>query len=319
MKAIWLEDGQVKVRTDLPVPEPAEGEALIQVRLAGICHTDLELVRGYYPFRGVLGHEFVGSVVEADGAPELRGRRVVGEINAVCGQCPRCRAGRSNHCAQRTVLGIAGRNGAFADYLVLPAANLHPVPETVSDSAAVFTEPLAAACRILEQVPVAPADRVLVMGAGKLGQLIARVLALTCAEVNVLARYSHQEALLAQAGLEGVRLHSAASDFDLVVEATGNPAGLRQALSLVRPGGTLVLKSTYHGTAELDVSRLVVDEIRLIGSRCGPFPPALRLLADHRVDPAPLIDTIVPLEAGPEFLQPGRRPGRGKVLLSIAG
>jgi threonine dehydrogenase-like Zn-dependent dehydrogenase len=317
MRGIWLEEEQVRLRDDLPVPEPLPGEALVRVRLAGICKTDLELVKGYYPFRGILGHEFVGTVEEAPGWEQLKGRRVVGEINVVCGRCDQCRQARSSHCSRRTVLGISGRDGAFAEFLTLPVQNLHPVAPTLPDEIAVFVEPLAAACRILEQVHVAPGDRVLVLGAGKLGQLAARALAQSGANVVVAARYPRQQEALQLGGLACCQPEETLGGFDLVVESTGSPAGLREAVSLVRPEGTLVLKSTYHGTAELDFSRLVVDEIRIIGSRCGPFEPALRWLEAGRVDPAPLIEAIVDWEEALAILT-GRNTARGSLKFLLA-
>lgn len=318
MRGIWLEEGRVRLRDDLPVPEPLPGEALIRVRLAGICRTDLELVKGYYPFRGILGHEFVGTVEEAPGWEQLKGRRVVGEINAVCGRCDHCRRARRSHCSRRTVLGISGRDGAFAQFLTLPVENLHPVAANLPDETAVFVEPLAAACRILEQVHVAPGDRVLVLGAGKLGQLAGRALVQSGADVVVAARYPRQQMALRAGGLTCFQAEQNAGDFDLVVDATGSPAGLREAVNRVRPGGTLVLKSTYHGTAELDLSRPVVDEIRIVGSRCGPFEPALRWLESGRIDPTPLIEAIVDWE-GAIVILTGRHAGRGslKFLLEV--
>ncbi len=318
MRGIWLEEGRIRLRDDLPVPEPPPGEALVRVRMAGICNTDFELVKGYYPFRGVLGHEFVGTVEKAVGFEHLTGRRVVGEINAVCRTCSHCRSGRTSHGSRRTVLGISCRDGAFAEFLTLPVDNLHAVPPAVPDEVAVFVEPLAAAGRILEQVHVAPGDRILVLGAGKLGQLVARVLALSTAGVLVAARYPRQQAALQAAGLTACGPEMDSGDFDVVVEATGSPTGLREALARVRPGGTLVLKSTFHGTAELDVSRLVVDEIRLVGSRCGPFAPALRWLESGRIDPAPLIESVVGWEEAAALLAGGEPPrGRLKFLLSV--
>jgi threonine dehydrogenase-like Zn-dependent dehydrogenase len=258
---------------------------------AGICNTDLELLRGYYPFSGVPGHEFVGVVEE--GPVELRGRRVVGEINAGCGDCRACRAGLGNHCERRSVLGIVRRNGAFAEYLTLPAANLHPVPDDVPDEVAVFTEPLAAALEIQQQVSIQPGDRLLVVGDGKLGQLIARTLAPTGADLLVAGRHDKKLDLLRAAGIRaGTADEVENGRFDLAVECTGNPEGFTVARRALRPRGTLVLKSTYAGELRLDAASLVVDEITLVGSRCGPFAPALQLgqgrpaAADPRALPA---------------------------------
>ncbi|HEX9094132.1 MAG TPA: alcohol dehydrogenase catalytic domain-containing protein, partial [Coriobacteriia bacterium] len=280
MKALWLEDRTLSVR-DVRDPENGTGpdaEALVRVRLSGICGTDLELVRGYYPFTGVIGHEFVGDVVTSPD-PAWVGARVVGEINAACGACETCLAGRPTHCERRTVLGIAGRDGVHAEYASLPLANLHRVPDPVPDEAAVFTEPLAAAVEILQQVPVAPADRVLLVGAGRLGQMLAQVLALTGAHLRVVARHEHQRKLLAARGIATIEEGDVeARRWDVVVEATGSPSGFELARAAVRPRGTLVLKSTYHGELTLDMAPFVVDEITIVGSRCGPFAPALDLL-----------------------------------------
>ena len=315
MRAIWLEGRQLRLRDDVPVPEPPPGEALVRVHQAGICNTDLELVRGYYPYTGILGHEFVGTV--AQGPEPLRGRRVVGEINAVCGSCGACRAGRRTNCERRTVLGIVGRHGAFAEYLALPADNLHAVPDEVSTDAATFTEPLAAALEIQEQVPLHPGDRVLVLGDGKLGQLVAQTLSLTPCDLLVTGRHPSNLALLGKRGIRtGGPDTVAPGGFDVVVECTGNPDGLGVALSAVRPRGTVVLKSTYAGAVTLEASPVVVNELTLVGSRCGPFAPALRLLAERRVDVEPLIQARYPLRDGLAAFEHAARPGVLKVVLT---
>ena len=300
-----------------PDPEPAPGEVLVRVTLAGICNTDLELIKGYMGFRGVLGHEFVG-FVEASPDPALLGKRVVGEINAYCGECPTCRAGRPTHCPHRTTLGISGRDGAFADFLTLPARNLHLVPEAVSDRAATFTEPLAAALEILEQVTVHPTDRVVVLGDGKLGLLVDQVLALTGCDLVAVGRHERKLDILRRRGI-AVRLADdppAPGEADIVVECPGRPESFAAARRLLRPRGTLVLKSTYHGLASVDLIGLVVDEITLVGSRCGPFAPALRLLAAGLVDVEPLIDAIYPLDEGLAAFERAATRGTLKVLLS---
>jgi threonine dehydrogenase-like Zn-dependent dehydrogenase len=319
MQCLWLEDRKLSLRT-VARPEPAEPEgdddALIRVRLAGICGTDLELVRGYYPYTGIPGHEFVGEVVESPGTGPTKGLKVVGEINAWCGECETCKAGRPTHCEQRTVLGIVNRNGAFAEYLTLPARVLHPVPDGVDDEAAVFCEPLAAALRILEQVSITSADRVTLVGAGRLGQLIAQVLSTTGAALRVVARYPRQREVLEGRGIKVVDpadLSDGSSE--IVVEATGSPDGFTLARRLVRPGGEIVLKSTYRGEVEVDFSALVVDEITLVGSRCGPFDRALQLLSDGTVDPTPLVETRYPLSKGIEAFEHAARRGAFKVLL----
>ncbi len=316
MNALYLSNRTLAFRTDLPLPEPRRGEALIRVRLAGICATDLELVRGYYPFDGIPGHEFVGEVVRAPEAPQWEGRRVVGEINLPCGTCPQCRAGRPTHCENRTVLGIKGRNGAFAEYLTLPVANLHPVPESLPDEKAVFTEPLAAALEIQRQVHIRPAERVLVVGAGRLGQLIAWTLALTGCDLSVVTRHEAQRQLLAQRGIrtltEAEVPHWA---MDVVVEATGSPGGFALAKRAVHPRGLIILKSTYAGKLTLNMSEIVVDEVALVGSRCGPFAPALEHLRRGLIDPSDLIAARYPLEKGLEAFEKAAQPGVFKVLV----
>jgi threonine dehydrogenase-like Zn-dependent dehydrogenase len=319
MRALWLQDRQLEYIDDLQVPDPGPGEALVKVRLAGICATDLELVKGYYPFSGVLGHEFVGEIAGAPASPERIGQRVVGEINAVCGECTTCLRGDRTHCENRTVLGIAGRHGAFADYLVLPLENLIPVPEGLSDETAVFVEPLAASLEILEQVHIHPTDRVLVVGAGRLGQLISRVLKMTGCDLTVLARHPRQQAASQRAGVQAISVIGGDS-YDLVVEASGSPSGFETARKALRPRGRLVLKSTYAGKLEIDMSAVVVDELTLIGSRCGPFLPALRMMAEGKIDPTDLIDLIdqvVPLDQGLEAFEYATLPTHIKVLLSI--
>jgi len=288
----------------------------VRVLRAGVCNTDLELVRGYYPFTGVPGHEFVGRVESAPGAEEWVGRRVVGEINAVCGTCPTCRAGRATHCERRTVLGIVGRDGAFAEHLALPVANLHEVPSSVADEAAVFTEPLAAALEVREQVAVAAGDRVVVVGSGKLGNLVAQTLALAGADVLVVGRNPVTLGLLAARGLRtGTADDLPARRADVAVECTGNPDGLALALRAVRPRGTVVLKSTYHGPATVDLARVVVDEVSLVGSRCGPFAPALALLASGAVDVLPLVHARYPLAEATAAFAHAARAGVLKVLV----
>ena len=318
MRALLCDNG-LRYDPTYPDPVPPPGEALIRVRLAGICNTDLELVRGYLGFRGVLGHEFVGEVVQASD-PAWLGRRVVGDINAACRsqQCEACNAGRHTHCPNRTTLGIAGRDGAFADYLVLPLANLFSVPDHVPDESAVFTEPLAAACEILEQIKIAPTDRVVVLGDGKLGLLVAAVLRLTGAELTLVGRNRNKLAIAEGWGVP-VRLADVtlpAQAADLVVECTGSPQGFESARRLLRPRGTLVLKSTYHGALSVDMSGLVVDEITLLGSRCGPFAPALRLLAAGLVDPRGLISETFALNQAAAAFAHAAAPGVLKVLLA---
>src|SRR2546426_728297 len=316
MRAVWTEDPPLGVRDELPSPEQPGGEALVRVLQAGICNTDIELARGSFPFAGIPGHEFVGVVEQ--GPVALIGHRVVGEINAVCGTCRACLAGRRTHCERRTVLGIVSRHGAFADYLILPAENLHPVPDAVSTDAAVFTEPLAAALAIQEQVPIGPRDRVLVVGDGKLGQLVAQTLALSGCALLVVGRHDAKLAPLATRGIDTGRADRATpGEFDVAVECTGNPEGFAVAQRALRPRGTLVLKSTYTGALTLDAAAVVVNELKLVGSRCGPFAPALRLLAEGRVAVEPLIHARYPLANALAAFEHAQRPGVLKVLLDV--
>jgi threonine dehydrogenase-like Zn-dependent dehydrogenase len=287
MQSVWLENNRIDLR-DVPPPRKPD-EALIKIRKAGICSTDLELVKGYYPYTGILGHEFVGEVVDAQDGSWI-GQRVVGEINVVCGQCEQCLNGRSTHCENRTVLGIVNRDGTFAEFTNLPIRNLHRVPDTVSDEMAVFTEPLAAALEIQQQVQIQPTDRVLLVGAGRLGQLIAQTLALTGCDLGVVVRHARQRDLLKARGIRTlVEEDVQPGRWDVVVEATGSSEGFALARRAIRPRGTLVMKSTYKGELSVNFSSLVVDEIQLVGSRCGPFEPALRLLESRQVDPTVLI------------------------------
>ena len=317
MRALLLKK-DLRLVEDYPVPEPPPGEALVRVSMAGICNTDLELVKGYMQFQGIPGHEFVGVVERAPGAKEWEGRRVVGEINAACTTCPTCQAGRPTHCPHRTTLGIGGRDGAFAEYLTLPIRNLHSVPDALPDEAAVFVEPLAAACEILQQVHIRPTDCIVVLGDGKLGLLCAQVLALTGCELTAVGRHQEKLDILARRGIAtALESNSVEAGADLVVEATGRPEGYAAARRLVRPRGTIVLKSTYHGSFDADLTMVVVDEVTLIGSRCGPFGPALRLLAQGLVDVTSLTQARYPLSEGLTAFEHAARPGTLKVLLDI--
>jgi threonine dehydrogenase-like Zn-dependent dehydrogenase len=316
MTALWLENQALQLREDLPVPHPKPGEALIRVRLAGICATDLELVRGYYPFTGVPGHEFVGEVIEASGQPAWQGRRVVGEINLACGECFQCQSGRPRHCERRSVLGIKNTWGAFAEYLILPVENLHTVPPQLADEAAVFTEPLAAALEIQEQIRVGSNDRVLVIGAGRLGQLVAQTLAPTGCELGVVVRHERHKTILQGCGIPTLaESEIESSRWDIVVEVTGNPGGFSLARQAVRPRGTIVLKSTFKGESAANFSAIVVDEITLVGSRCGPFKPALDLLTSQLFDPGQLIDGRYPLHQAINAFHHAEQAGVLKILV----
>lgn len=315
MKAVWLENNQIKL-TDVQQPVRPD-EALIKIRMAGICSTDLELVKGYYPYTGILGHEFVGEVVSAPDVVWV-GQRVVGEINAVCGTCEACLNGRSTHCENRTVLGIADRNGVFAEYTSLPLKNLYRVPDSVPDEQAVFVEPLAAALEIQEQIKLQKTDRVLLIGAGRLGQLIAQTLALTGCDLHVVARSLPAQQLLAARGIKVITESDIKSQkWDVVIEATGSTDGFTLARRAVRPRGTMVLKSTYKGDMNVNISSIVVDEITVLGSRCGPFEPALRLLETREVDPSVLISDQYKLNDAIKAFEKAAQPGVLKVLLEM--
>lgn len=315
MKALCFDGARVCLE-DRPRPEPGPGEALVRVRMAGVCATDLEIVRGYAGHRGVLGHEMLGQVEACGSDPEVVGRRVAAEINVTCGECERCLRGHPTHCARRQVMGIVGRDGCFAEYVVLPRANLHLVPDTVADEAAVFAEPLAAAFEILRQVEIGPGDRVAVLGDGRLGLLVAMALRHQGCALTVLGRHRHKLDRVAELGIPTEVVGPGAErDMDVVVECTGSPEGLELALDLVRPRGSVVLKSTFARTPNVDTNRIVVDEIRVLGSRCGPFDVALAALADGRVDPRPLVDARYPLIEGPAALEHAARRGTLKVLV----
>jgi threonine dehydrogenase-like Zn-dependent dehydrogenase len=316
MQALWLEDNQLSYCSNLPLPTPSVEEALVKIRLAGICATDLELVKGYYPYTGILGHEFVGEIVQAPTAPTRIGQRVVGEINIACGQCERCLNGYAKHCQQRRILGIRNQSGAFAEYLCLPLKNLLPVPMSLPDEIAVFTEPLAAALAIQAQVHIVPTHQVLVIGAGRLGQLIAQTLKLTSCYLRVVARHESQRQLLTTQQITCLdELTVPQQTFDIVIEATGSVNGFSLARQAIRPGGTIVLKSTYRGDMTINFSSLVVDEIRLVGSRCGPLASALRLLEQQLIAPLPLIDSYFSLQEGLRAFKRANQAGVFKVLL----
>jgi alcohol dehydrogenase len=317
MKALVFDKTLALAR--IPKPTPQAGEAIIQVRVAGICKTDTEIIKGYMDFRGVLGHEFVGTVEYSPDLAQI-GLRVAGEINAGCGACSWCREGMERHCPNRTTLGILGRNGCLAEYVSLPVSNLVPVPDGVSDEKAVFTEPVAAALEILEQVKIKPAHRVLVIGDGKLGLLVCMALRLTGCDLRLLGKHREKTALFERLGGKVLVLDNLAVDeppYDVVVEASGSPSGWALALRLLKPRGTLVLKSTYHGGFDFNPAPLVINEITVVGSRCGQFAPALRLMDVGLIDPTPLISETIPFDRVQEVFQ---RPDRGdlKVLVQIS-
>jgi len=320
MKALRYENGQVSL-AEIDKPRPGAGEAVVRVTLAGVCNTDLEIVRGYAGFTGTLGHEFVGVVESAADAPALVGRRVVGEINAGCGRCELCAGGDARHCPQRTVLGIVGRDGAFAEFLRLPVVNLLSVPDEIEDARAVFAEPLGAACGIMERVRVTRDTRVAVIGDGKLGLLCAQAIkAQADASVTLIGKHKNKLAIARARGIETVLVdelqkNPARRRFDVVVEASGASGGFALAVELTRPRGTLVLKSTFHGRTEIDAARIVVDEISIVGSRCGRFAPALELLARDAVNVSSLITDEYALADGARAMARARESGVLKVLL----
>lgn len=315
MRAV-VYDGGIRL-ADIPEPRPAEGEALVRVLTAGICRTDLEILKGYMGFKGVPGHEFVG-IVEECSNPHLQGKRVVGEINCVCHRCRYCQLEMPQHCMNRTVLGIAGRNGAFAEYLALPEENLHLVPSSIRDDVAAFTEPVAAAFRITEQVAIGLDDRVIVLGDGKLGQLCAQVLWLHTKHLVCVGKHPWKLDLLKDLHINIARHDDPLEPgADVVVDATGSPDGLRRALELVRPEGTVVLKTTVADPTPVDLSQPVVNEVKIIGSRCGPFRPALGALAMGNVEVRPMITETHVLPHALHALERAAAGAVMKVLLHI--
>jgi alcohol dehydrogenase len=311
--------GRLEYITDAELARPA-AETLVQVVCAGICGTDLEITRGYAGFHGTLGHEFVGRILESPRA-DLIGKRVVGEINAGCGDCPDCRMGDSRHCPSRTVLGIKGRDGAFADTLSLPGSNLFALPDSIDNDQAVFVEPLAAALRIIEQAGITRSSRVAVLGDGRLAQLILRVLSQYGCELTCIGKHAAKLDLARAANARTIELSQVTSGFrtfDVVVDATGSPSGLPLALDLVRAQGTVVLKSTHHAETPVPLSGLVVNEVRVIGSRCGRFGPAIELMESGTIDVRPLISARLPLARGIEAFALASKPDTLKVLIQVS-
>jgi threonine dehydrogenase-like Zn-dependent dehydrogenase len=315
MRALTLEDEGVRFRSDYPAPRPADGEVLVRVLRAGICDTDLQLIRGYMPFRGVLGHEFVGV---AEGGV-FAGRRVVAEINCSCGVCEACNKGSGTHCSTRRVLGILDHDGAFADAIAVPERNLHVVPDQVDTDAAVFAEPVAAAYQVPAQLTIRRDDRVIVLGDGRLGNLCAQVLAELSSHVLVVGKHAGKLAVLRSMGLSTAMLQDLPLErmADIVVDCTGSETGLPTALKLVRPRGTIVLKTTVAGTQTVALAPIVVDEVTIVGSRCGPFAEALSALQAGRVRVQPLISSRFPLSQGLDALEHARSQPVLKVLLDV--
>jgi threonine dehydrogenase-like Zn-dependent dehydrogenase len=357
MRALTFDGTTLRYDPAYPTPDPPPGHALIRVTRAGICSTDLEIVKGYMGFTGVLGHEFAGVVEHVgafrepphppilaassdfaplargaddplgsagggmgvfDDAPFRPGQRVAGEINLACGQCPTCRAGMPTQCPSRTTLGIDRHDGAFAEYLTLPADNLHPLPDAISDEQAVFVEPLAAALQTLHLTHISPHQRVVLIGAGRLGLLTAQVVALTGCDLTVIVRHPRQLDLLTRWGIRAAEQDSIAPhSADVVIDCTGTSEGFAAALGIVRPRGAIHLKSTYHGLPQADLTRAVVDEVQVHTSRCGPFPAAIRLLARGLIDVDALIDARYPLEDGPAAFEHAALRGTLKIILTM--
>jgi len=317
MRAL-LFDGNLRFDRDHADPAPREGDVLIRVRLAGICSTDLEIARGYMGFKGIPGHEFVGDVVA--GPPHLVGKRVVAEINCVCGKCDMCSSGLASHCRHRTVVGIVGRDGAFAELVAVPARNCHVLPDILTDEQAVFVEPLAAAYQVTRQVRIEPRQAVTVLGSGRLGILVAQVLARTRCRLIVVGRNPQTLGTLEKLGINARLVNEVTQhhDQDVVVECTGSPEGLATAVQLIRPRGTIVLKTTCAAPVSLDLAPLVIDEITLVGSRCGPFADAISALARGDIDVSPMITRSMPLSDGPAAFAAAAEPGALKVLLKPA-
>ncbi|MEW6616637.1 MAG: alcohol dehydrogenase catalytic domain-containing protein [Thermodesulfobacteriota bacterium] len=315
MKALYF-DNKLKL-VDHPKPERGQDESLIRVLVAGICNTDLEIVKGYRGFKGILGHEFVGVVEECKNRGLLR-KRVAGEINCVCGKCSFCTGGLKTHCKDRRVLGILDHHGAFAEYLVLPEENLHLIPDKIADEEAVFIEPLAAAFQITEQVNIMPSNRVIVLGDGKLGLLVAQVLALTGCDLLLAGKHTSKLSIVKSMGIDTSLIDDLAErKADVIIDCTGSPDGLEMAMELTRPRGTIVLKSTVAENRELDLTPLVVDEKTLIGSRCGHFPPAIRALERGLIDVKPLVSGIYSINNGIIAFEEAAKKGALKVLLAM--
>jgi len=310
-------DGKIRLDKNHPVPERKPFEALIRVMKAGICKTDLEIVKGYLDFKGILGHEFVGKVEESPDQ-NLIGKRVVGEINISCGTCIYCLKGIPSHCENRLVLGIKNKNGVFSEYVSLSIENIHIIPDSITEEQAIFVEPLAAALQILEQVHIQPQENIIVLGDGNLGLLCAQVINMTGAQVLMVGKHQTKLEILKQKGIRTCLIDEISRErADVVIECTGSPAGLKEAFQIVHPQGTIVLKSTYAEQPEINLAPIVINEITIIGSRCGPFQPAIRLLENNSIDVLPLISERFPLEKGVSAIQAAKREETLKVILDI--
>lgn len=300
---------------NIPVPVPAAGEVLVKLLYSAICNTDLEIIKGYMGFKGVLGHEFVGEVVSP--GHTLSGKTVVGEINCSCGLCYLCQTGRRTHCMKRTVLGIAGRQGVFADFIALPAENLHPVHESVSLTHAVFTEPLAAAVEIFEQLHMKPSKNVLIFGAGKLGMLVSMVARLQGFDYTTVDPVEEKVQFAKSAGINAMIIQDLGKDFkaEVCIDCTGSAEGFELALSHLWPGGTLVLKTTVANTSKPDLNSIVINEFNILGSRCGLFKPALNLLERRLIDPSPLISGIYTFDEIISAFEAAKNPKKHKIII----
>jgi 2-desacetyl-2-hydroxyethyl bacteriochlorophyllide A dehydrogenase len=309
---------ELRYLADYPAPKPKHDEALIRITYAGICNTDIEITKGYMGFEGVLGHEFVG-VVEKCGDKSIVGKRVVGEINLSCGKCPYCRNQMQTHCSDRSVLGILNKDGAFAEYVTLPVGNIHKIPNSISDEEAVFIEPLAAAYEIIDQVGISSSDRVCVLGDGKLGLLVAQVIANTGSKLTAVGRHREKLTILDEIGINtGLSPDYKEREFDIVIDCTGSASGIRTALQIVKPRGRIVLKSTIANKIQIDMNQFVINEISLIGSRCGPFPPAIKAIRSRQIDLYPLISNVYPIEEGLKAFQNASSKNALKVILRIS-
>ncbi|MGA1869972.1 MAG: MDR/zinc-dependent alcohol dehydrogenase-like family protein [bacterium] len=317
MKGLYF-DKRLTIKDDIPKPIPKEKEALIRVSLAGICATDIEMTRGYMDFQGILGHEFVGRVEESTDA-RYKDARVVGEINCSCDDCEYCRNSLTHHCPNRSVLGIAKRDGAFAEYITLPEKNLHILPHSISDQEAVFIEPLAAGFQVIEQAHLKPTYKVALLGDGKLGLLIALILRASCYDMVIFGKHTSKLSILEEQGIHTELTDQAPTEpfFDCVIEATGSYDGLSKALKMVKPRGTIILKTTVVHPIPVNTADIVVNEITIIGSRCGPFYPAIHALQKKRINVLPLITATFPLERAQEAFDKAKEKNSIKVMLSI--
>jgi len=317
MKALIF-DGKIRLEKDVPIPKRKPFEVLIRVLKAGICQTDLEIIKGYLHFQGILGHEFVG-IIEESPNQKLLGKRVVGEINLACGTCIYCQEKMPSHCNARAVLGIKNKNGCFAEYITLPTNNIHVIPDSIADDEAVFVEPLAAALQILTQIHIRPHDDVVILGDGRLGQLCAQVMSLTGADVLTVGKHLKKLTILKNKGIKTCRFDEVSpKKADVVIECTGSPAGFNAALNVVHPRGTIVLKSTYEVKPTIYLAPIVINEIMIIGSRCGSFPPAIRLLENKVLDVLSLISQRVPLDKAIEAIKTASQKEHLKIILEIS-